>query len=62
MSGDQRFATEGSPIAEPSTEYDTRDHILHRVVTVAAGAPTGYQATAPAAWDVSALARAWGAP
>ena len=48
-------------IAEQATEYDTRDHILNRVVTVTAGVPTGYQATA-AAWDVSSLATAWGAP
>jgi hypothetical protein len=49
-------------IAEQATEYDTRDHILNRVVTVTAGAPTGYQATAASAWDVSSLATAWGAP
>jgi pectin methylesterase-like acyl-CoA thioesterase len=48
-------------IASQATEYDTRDHILNRVVTVAAGVPTGFQAVA-APWDVSALATAWGAP
>lgn len=48
-------------IANQSTEYDTRDHILNRVVTITSGAPTGYEAAA-AAWDVSSLATAWGAP
>ena len=48
-------------IAEQATEYDTRDHILNRVVTVTAGAPSGYEAV-PAPWDVAALAAAWGAP
>ncbi len=49
-------------IAEQATEYDTRDHILNRVVTVTAGAPAGYQATAATTWDVTSLATAWGAP
>jgi hypothetical protein len=48
-------------INSQTTEYDTRDHILNRVVTVTSGAPTGYQAAATT-WDVSALATAWGAP
>jgi hypothetical protein len=48
-------------IAAQSTEYDTRDHILNRVVTITSGAPSGYEAVATA-WDVSALATAWGAP
>ena len=48
-------------IASQATEYDTRDHILNRVVTVTAGAPSGFQA-ATTTWDVSALATAWGAP
>lgn len=48
-------------IANQATEYDTRDHILNRVVTIKAGVPVGYEA-APTAWDVSALASAWGAP
>jgi pectin methylesterase-like acyl-CoA thioesterase len=48
-------------IAGQTTEYDTRDHILNRVVTVTAGVPSGYQA-AGTTWDVSALATAWGAP
>ncbi len=48
-------------IASQATEYDTRDHILNRVVTVTAGVPSGYQAAATS-WDVSALATAWGAP
>ncbi len=48
-------------IAEQATEYDTRDHILNRVVTVTSGAPAGYQAAATT-WDVSSLATAWGAP
>ena len=48
-------------IANQSTEYDTRDHILNRVVTITSGAPSGYEAAATA-WDVSSLASAWGAP
>jgi hypothetical protein len=55
-------ATGTSPtIAEQSTEYDNRDHMLNRVVTVTAGTPAGYQAAATT-WDVSSLAAAWGAP
>jgi hypothetical protein len=48
-------------IAQQSTEYDTRDHILNRVVTVTSGAPAGFEAAVPA-WDVSALATDWSAP
>jgi hypothetical protein len=48
-------------IASQATEYDTRDHILNRVVTVTAGVPSGFQAAA-SIWDVSALASNWGAP
>jgi hypothetical protein len=48
-------------IASQATEYATRAQILNDVVTVTAGAPTGYQPAATA-WDVSALATAWGAP
>ncbi|HWA75747.1 MAG TPA: pectinesterase family protein [Polyangiaceae bacterium] len=48
-------------IADQATEYDSRDHILNRVVTVTAGTPSGYQAAATN-WDVSALATEWGAP
>jgi hypothetical protein len=48
-------------VASQATEYDTRDHILNRVVAVTGGAPSGYQAAATT-WDVSALATAWGAP
>ncbi len=48
-------------IAGQATEYDSRDHILNRVVTVTAGVPSGYQAAATT-WDVSSLAAAWGAP
>jgi hypothetical protein len=47
--------------ASLATEYDTRAHILNRVVTVTAGTPVGYQ-DASATWDVSSLATAWGAP
>jgi hypothetical protein len=50
-----------STIADEEREYDSRDHILNRVVTVAGGQPTGYEA-ASTSWDVSALAKAWGAP
>ncbi len=48
-------------IAGQATEYDTRDHILNRVVTVTTGTPSGYQAAA-STWDVSGLATQWGAP
>jgi uncharacterized protein YjdB len=44
-----------------ATEYDTRDHILNRVVTVASGSPTGFTASATT-WDISALVTAFGAP
>jgi hypothetical protein len=45
-----------------ASEYDTRDHILNRVVTVTGGTtPVGYQAAATI-WDLSALAAAFGAP
>ena len=48
--------------SQPS-EYDTRDHILNRVVTVTTGAPTGYQAaTTTTTWDLAGLATAFGAP
>jgi hypothetical protein len=50
-----------SSIADQASEYDTRDHILNRVVTIKAGTPTGYEAVTTA-WDVSSLATAWGAP
>jgi Pectinesterase len=54
-------ANTATTIASQATEYDTRDHILNRVVTITTGAPTGFQAvTTP--WDVSALATAWSAP
>jgi hypothetical protein len=49
-------------IADQATEYDTRAHILNRVVSVdATGAATGY-ADAASIWDTSALATAFGAP
>ncbi len=48
-------------IASQASEYDTRDHILNRVVTVTAGVPTAFQA-APTTWNVAPLATAWGAP
>jgi pectin methylesterase-like acyl-CoA thioesterase len=44
-----------------TAEYDTRDHILNRVVVVTSGAPAGFQAAA-VAWDVSSLATAFNAP
>jgi len=50
-----------SSIASAASEYDNRNHILNRVVTVSSGAPTGY-AAASSIWDTSALAAAWGAP
>jgi hypothetical protein len=48
-------------IASQASEYDSRDHILNRVVTVTAGVPSGFQSAATS-WDVSPLASAWGAP
>jgi hypothetical protein len=48
-------------IADGAYEYDTRDHILNRVVTVTGGAPSGYENVATP-WDVGALATAWQAP
>ncbi|MGC4086379.1 MAG: pectinesterase family protein [Polyangiaceae bacterium] len=48
-------------IADQANEYSTRAQILNRVVTVTAGAPSGYQAAA-STWDVSSLATAWSAP
>ena len=44
-----------------ASEYDTRDHIFNRVITVTGTTPVGYQAAATI-WDTSALAAAWGAP
>ena len=54
-------------IASQTTEYDTRDHILNRVVTVTAGVPSGYQAAATSlgclgAGDCLERALATGAP
>ena len=54
-------ATTSSTIASQATEYDSRDHILNRVVAVTANVPSGFQA-AGSTWDVSSLATAWGAP
>jgi pectin methylesterase-like acyl-CoA thioesterase len=54
-------AMTSATIASQATEYATRAQILNDVVTVTAGAPTGFQAAATP-WDVSALATAWGAP
>jgi hypothetical protein len=50
-----------SSINSVGTEYDTRDHILNRVVTVTAGVPSGFQA-ASTIWHTSSLAAAFGAP
>jgi pectin methylesterase-like acyl-CoA thioesterase len=46
-------------IADQSNEYDTRDHILNRVITVTSGSPSGYEA-ASTTWDTSSLATAFG--
>lgn len=48
-------------IAQQSTEYDTRGHILNRMVTVMNGVPAGFEA-ASTTWDVSSLATDWSAP
>jgi hypothetical protein len=50
-----------STVAGLSSEYDSRDHVLNRVVTVSGGVPTGF-APASTRWDTSALAARWGAP
>lgn len=56
-------ANTSATIDSQATEYDTRDHILNRVVTVTAGAAAGYQpAPTTAGWNVPALATAFGAP
>jgi len=54
-------STTSASIADQANEYDTRDHILNRVVTIKSGSPTGYE-DAAIAWDTSSLATAWGAP
>jgi hypothetical protein len=48
-------------VAQQSTEYDTRSHILNRMVTVMNGEPAGFEA-ASTTWDVSSLATDWSAP
>jgi hypothetical protein len=48
-------------IASVGSEYDTRDHILNRVITISGGAPSGF-AAASTTWDTTSLAAAWGAP
>jgi len=51
-----------STINSQASEYDTRDHILNRVVTVTTGVPSGYQpATTTTNWDLVGLATAFGA-
>ncbi len=54
-------AKTSATVAAQANEYDTRDHILNRVVTVTTGTPSGFQA-ATTTWNVSTLASAWGAP
>lgn len=54
-------AKTSATIASQSTEYATRGQILNRVVTVTAGAPSGFQAAATT-WDLSGLEAAWGVP
>jgi hypothetical protein len=49
-------------VAALATEYDTRAHILNNVVSVTAGAPTGFVTSPLGTWDVSALAATFGAP
>jgi pectin methylesterase-like acyl-CoA thioesterase len=61
LATDTTAAMTSAVIANQATEYATRAEILNDVVVVTAGAPTGYTAAATA-WDVSALATAWGAP
>jgi hypothetical protein len=57
----QTATNTASSINSQSTEYDNRDHILNRVVTITAGAPSGFQTVANP-WDTSGLASQWGAP
>jgi protocatechuate 3,4-dioxygenase beta subunit len=55
------LAVASGTVAVLASEYDTRAHILNRVVTVSGGVPSGF-ADAATTWDVSGLAAAWGAP
>jgi len=48
-------------IADQPSEYDTRDHILNRVISIKSGVPAGYE-TVPLPWDTSSLATTWNAP
>jgi hypothetical protein len=54
-------ANTAASINSQTTEYNSIDHILNRVVTVTNGTPDGFTAAA-SPWDVSSLASAWGAP
>lgn len=54
-------ANTSSSIASQATEYDTRDHILNRYITISGGAVTGF-ADASTIWDISALVSDFGAP
>jgi uncharacterized protein YjdB len=49
-------------ITNLSTEFNTRDAILNKVITVnASKVPTGFEAST-AAWDISSLVTEWSAP
>lgn len=61
LATDTTAAMTSAVIASQSTEYANRGEILNDVVVVTSGVASGYTAAATA-WDVSALATAWGAP
>lgn len=61
LTADQSPVSGTLTIASQTSEYDTRDHILNRDVTVASGAPTGFAAAATTL-ATTGLATAWGAP
>lgn len=60
LAAEARYASSSAVIADMSAEYDSRGHILNRVIT-ASGTAYGY-ADAANAWDTSALAAAFRAP
>jgi len=53
-------AVSSATIVNQASEYDTRDHILNRVITVTAGLPTGYDLSPLGVWDISSLAKSFG--
>jgi len=54
-------ANTSATIASLATEYDTRNNILNRYITISGGAVTGF-ADASTIWDISTLVTDFGAP